>query len=436
MDSSPYRRLCCVCLLLLTPLGRSLLAATAPDTLTLEQSEELALSADPEVIASRSRALALQDQAIADGQLPDPKLFFSMRNVPLDDFSMKREGMSQAVAGIRQAFPRGRSLYYRQKRTEWMSKAETAVMNTTRKAIQRDVRESFLELYYQEQAAGIVERTRGLFEQLVEITRAHYATGRVSQQDVLQAQLELSRLEDKSTQILKQADVQRATLSRWIGDAAWLPIAQTFPRLSELPAQATLRDSLSEHPAISAASAEVEASQQSVNEAREQYKPGFDVGVDYNKRFGNLDDGRSRPDMATAMVTLDLPVFTDKRQDKRLSATQQQADAAIQMRERKLRELQRNLSSDFSSWQRLGEREELYRKQLLREATDNAEAAVNAYQSGINEFNTLMRARITELDVRLADMRIRVDRAKTQARLLYLLPHTDIATQNQSGENP
>jgi len=40
--------------------------------------------------------------------------------------------------------------------------------------------------------------------------------------------------------------------------------------------------------------------------------------------------------------------------------------------------------------------------------------------SGVTEFTTLMRARITDLDVRLEDLRIRVDRAKIQANLLYL----------------
>ena len=58
--------------------------------LSLADAERLALEADPAVIASQSRALALQEQAIADGQLPDPKLTVGVWNVPLDDFSMKK----------------------------------------------------------------------------------------------------------------------------------------------------------------------------------------------------------------------------------------------------------------------------------------------------------------------------------------------------------
>jgi len=380
----------------------------------------MALEADPAVSASRFHAVAMQEQSVADGQLPDPRLTLGVFNVPLDDLSMKKEGSSQLRTGIKQAFPRGRTLRYRKQRTEWLGKAEQARTRLTEQQITRDVRETYLELYYQERAAAIIEQNRDLFQQLVDITRAHYASGRVSQQDVLQAQLELSRLDDRATQISAQADVQRAKLTRWIGSAGWQPIAKTFPALPEPAPKTELRAALTRHPAVASASAQVEADQQMVKAAREQYKPGFDVGLEYRKRFGNEADGGDRPDMMAAMVTMDLPLFTGKRQDKRLVASQQQTEAAMQVREQRLREMQRQLESDYARWQRLGEQETLYREHLLREASENSEAALTSYQNGINEFNTLMRARITELDVRLQDIRIRVDRSKAQARLLFL----------------
>ena len=70
----------------------------------------------------------------------------------------------------------------------------------------------------------------------------------------------------------------------------------------------------------------------------------------------------------------------------------------------------------------------------MRESADNAEAALNAYQSGINEFTTLMRARITELDVRLQDLRVRVDRARAHARLLFLVPGHNESSLSTEGE--
>jgi outer membrane protein TolC len=124
--------------------------------------------------------------------------------------------------------------------------------------------------------------------------------------------------------------------------------------------------------------------------------------------------------MMAAMVTVDLPLFPAKRQDRRLAASLQEAEAASLTRADRLRELRAMLDTDYASWQRLGERASLYETQLLVEARANVQASLNAYQSGVTEFSTLMRARITDLDVRLDDLRVRVDRAKARARLLYL----------------
>ncbi len=421
--------------LLLVTLGIVPGSSQAASVLTLSEAEQLALAEDPAIIASRARAEALREQSVAAGQLPDPKLLLGMWNVPVDDFSISREPTTQLRTGIRQAFPRGNSLEYRQRSTEWMGEAEASRTRTTQLEIQRDVRQAWLELYYQQRAAGIVQESRDLFEQLVEITRSHFASGRVSQQDVLQAQLELSRLDDRATQISKQADIQRARLSRWLGERAWAPIDDSFPQLPSLPGREQLRAGLLSHPAIKAASARVESRQQLVKAAREQYKPGFNLGVEYRKRFGDNPDGSSRTDMMAAMVTLDLPLFTDKRQDRQLSASQSLADAAIQAREQRLRELRRMLDADYARWERLGEQESLYRENLLREAHENADAALSSYQNGINEFTTLMRARLLELEVSLQDIRIRVDRAKAAASLLFLAAGTPDALNNP-GENP
>ena len=57
-------------------------------------------------------------------------------------------------------FPRGQTLHYRQKSTEWLSKAEQARTKLAAQEILRDVRQTFLELYYHSQASHIIERSR------------------------------------------------------------------------------------------------------------------------------------------------------------------------------------------------------------------------------------------------------------------------------------
>lgn len=405
--------------LLASPLLLTLSLSARAD-LDISTAVRLALADDPLIAASKARSQAFSDNAIADGQLPDPKLKTGIYNLPTDNFHLDEEPSTQLRLGIQQAFPRGKTLRYRQRQSEWKAMSAMARAELGARRTRLDVRKYFLELYYQTRADEIVAATRKLFSQLVDITQSHYATGRVNQQDVLQASLELSRLDDRTTRILNEIDINRATLMKWIGDPALLTVNSTFPELPLPAAREQIEAALAEHPAIRAETAMLEAENQSIQIAREQYKPGWSAGLEYRKRFGEDPNGDDRSDMMAAMVTVDIPLFPKNRQDKRLSASIQQATSVQLSRDDKLRELKQQLDMDYANWQRLGERSTLYESQLLQASTANAQASLNAYQSGVTEFTTLMRARITELDVRLADLRIRVDRAKSQASLLYL----------------
>ena len=116
----------------------------------------------------------------------------------------------------------------------------------------------------------------------------------------------------------------------------------------------------------------------------------------------------------------DMPLFTGRRQDKTVASSQQKITAARYAKDDRLRQLKQLYDSNYHLWQRLGEREELYKNSLLTAAKTNSKVALNAYQSGVSEFNTLMRAKITELDVRLENLRIRVDHEIAKAQMLYV----------------
>lgn len=400
-------------------------ASVARAGLDINEAVRLSLADDPAIGASRARSQAFSDNAIADGQLPDPQLRTGIYNLPTDNFHINEEPSTQLRLGLQQAFPRGKTLHYKQRQGEWQATAALAAAELGTRQVTLEVRSQFLDLYYQTRADMIVQETRALFTQLVDITRTQYATGRVSQQDVLQASLELSRLDDRATRILNALDTSRANLNKWIGTAASLPVNSDFPTLPLPATQQQIESSLPDHPAIMIETAKLEAENQSIRIAREQYKPGWSAGLEYRKRFGEDPDGDDRSDMMAAMLTVDIPLFTRNRQDKRLSASIQQASSVQLGRDDRLRELRQQLYTSYADWQRLGERSKLYESELLQLSSENTRAALNAYQSGVTEFTTLMRARITDLDVRLDELRIRIDRARAQARLLYL-----------SGEHP
>ena len=144
------------------------------------------------------------------------------------------------------------------------------------------------------------------------------------------------------------------------------------------------------------------------------------VDVTYGIRDGDNIDGSERADFLSAMLLVDIPIRQKRRQDRRLAASHHAANAAVDTRAATLRQLRTMLDDGYASWQRLNQRLERYDKSLLDLADANIEAAFNAYQSDRGDFTQLMRARISELDTRLNALRLRVDRAQAQARLMYL----------------
>jgi outer membrane protein TolC len=398
-----------------------LLFTTNASALNLTQAEKLALSDDPMVKSYLASSRAFEEQSIADNALPDPKLRLGMFNLPVDTFSTTQEPTTQLRLGVQQSFPKGDSLEYKQQQSRWLSKASMAQADDENLKIIRDLRETYFNLYYEIEAEKVINSSRVLFKSLVKITEAHYASGRVKQQDVLRADLELLRLDDRQVKVLGMQDEYRAMLAQWIGESAYETVDNEFPVLPNLPEVIDVNAMLTEHPAIKMETSKVSASRSMVSIAKQGYSPGVNAFVEYRKRFGDNPNGSDRADMLAAMVTLDIPLFTGKRQDKQVAAMIEKSTAAKYQRDNKLRVLKRMFDKDQAAYKRLGEREKLYAEELTRSAKNNAEASLRAYQSGVTEFTTLMRSRITELNVKLAELRVRVDRARAQARLLYLM---------------
>jgi outer membrane protein TolC len=394
--------------------------ADMPEMLSLADAERTALENDPGIRAGEVRSEAMEADAIADGQLPDPRFRTGLYNAPLDDLDLRREPGTQLRFGIQQAFPRGDTLAFRQKKTRARASVERLRTRLESLKILRDVRKTYLDVYYRVQAAGIIQASRRLFKSLTEITQVQYGSGSASQQDVLRAELELSRLDDRLTQVRAAEEAGRAKLSRWLGQSAWRSVQKELPALPAATDKAGMESSLEQHPEIRLQSAIIETHQQSVAISREQYKPGWTIGAEYRMRFGDNPDDSNRSDMGAVMLTVDVPLFTEKRQDQRLAASQKRADAAYLERENHWRLLREKLAAADSRRLRLEERLQRYEQRLTREAEENAHAALLAYQSGTIEFTGLMRARITELDIHLEALKLRVDLLKTQADLRYL----------------
>ena len=401
-------------------LAGQFICLPSAQALSLQAAEQLVRQNDFSSKALQSKSDALSESAGADRQLADPQLTLGLFNIPIDNFNVNSQPNMQLRFGIAQSFPRGKTLVFKQKQAQWASNTQHRLaLDQLAKSIQA-VRQHYFNLYYQIEAQSVIERSRFYFTQLVDIAESFYKVGRVNQQDLLSAQLELSRLDSRVIELKTQEDLARAALSKWLDDKAFEPIDRQYPDLPALVPQQQIIGALIFHPVIQAEDARVAFFDEGIAIARQQYKPGWSIGVEYRTRFGNNPDGSRRSDQAAAMVKVDLPFFTDQRQDRRLAASRHQYTAARHMRSDKLRDLRQAVFKNYTNWLRLTEHSALYRQRLAPEADANAQASLKAYQSGVAEFTSLARARITQLNVRLEALHTKIQRSIVHARLLYL----------------
>lgn len=393
-------------------------SAQAENKLTITQAVKTALHRDAMIQVYENRGNAYKQQAIAEDTLPDPQVKLGMANLPTDTYKRNQEPMTQLQLGITQMFPRGNSLEIKSQRATSMAAAEIAKTDNQRRKVKRDVRKTWLELYYWLNAERVVNKNRSLFKKLVSVTKQQYAAGRQKQQDVIRSELELGMLDDRELSIKTQVEVVRARLTKYLGEE----FAAT--ELDDvLPVYSVSNRSLSwidEHPLIKMEQAMVISGEKNVELAKQSYKPTWMLDLTYGKRE-NTDTGIERPDFVSAMVRFDLPLFTADKQDKEVAASKARLNSAEYAREERKRELSRMWQASLAKEKRLALRLKKYQSSLLPIATENTRAALYSYQSGRGAFNALMRAQIIELETQLQALRLDVDHKKVQAQLLYFV---------------
>jgi outer membrane protein TolC len=282
------------------------------------------------------------------------------------------------------------------------------------------VRQAWLETYYWHQAAAILGEVRPLFVDLASISQSLFSVGRARQPAVLQAALELSRLDDRLLQVDTQALAARAALQQWVGEHASRPLPSRMPSWPELPDPGTLREGLAQHPAMQAAEARTLAQSHAVELAREQFKPGWMIDLGYGYRDGSLPSGEPRSDFVSLMVSVDLPLRRRHRQSQDLKAALQERRAAEQSRAELLRRLSSELQREYDRSQLLAQRIAGYEQRILVQADERAQASLAAYQSDDGQLDEVLRGYIDQLETRLAHLRLQVERAQSFAVLANL----------------
>jgi len=387
-----------------------------PLPLGFNEAVIIALEAgDPLLDRAVARAAALGHDAVAAAQLPDPMVSAQIANVPVDSFGFNNDGMTQALRlGLRQEFPPGntRSMQRRQLDTE--AEVERSRWRLTRRQIALATRQAWLELAWQGRAIELLTQSRQAIGQHIEALQSGFAAGRLHAQSLLRAELELALLDDRMAEFRRQADLARADLARHIGRSAFRPLPDSLPDPAAQALGAALEKGLVEHPAVVIEQTRIAAADLAVDLAEQAYKPRLALEAGYGLRV-------DRADLASIGLTMSVPLFTGKRQDRRRTAAIERSHAAQSDRDAVLLDLRRQLDRATADWQRYRERLELYRQVVSQRASETAEAALVTYANGQTDFAEWIGGELAELDALVQQTRLQALAIEAWARIVYLV---------------
>lgn len=412
------------------------------DNLTLNNVVKLSVLNDPWLLGNKYSQKAVESNSIAAGTYADPKVTIGALNLPTDGFDINQEGMTQLKIGVSQMFPRGDSLEIKQDQLKLKASQFPYQREDRKSKVTVQVSKLWLDAYKAQESIALIQKNRSLFEQLVDVAESSYSTtiGKTRQQDIVRAQLELTRLDDRLTILKQKKEIFLLSLSEWLYDfsneelqdeniikSLNLVLPQKLPNIKIIKSEKSstngeskdLLDEFKNHPSVKNIDQKIEAVSKGISLAKQKYKPQFGVNTSYGYRDDDLM-GKSRADLFSLGVSFDIPIFTKNKQDKELQAAILQTKSVKAQRWLQLRRLMTSFETTKVNLERLKDRDTLYKSELIPQINEQAEASLTAYTNDDGDFSEVVRSRIAQLNAKIDALNISVEIQKNIVTYNYL----------------
>jgi outer membrane protein TolC len=367
---------------------------------------EEGLVQNKEIQSLAARVQSLEEEISFAGSLEDLRLGFGVLNLPTDSWEFDEEPMTQKTVFLAQKFPWFGKLSLRSQRQALVASEQQAMLEAKKLELVRKIAIAYYELGFVVTNAGINERLTDMVTQLLKVAETRYASGEGLQQDVLQAQVELSKLIDEKIVLEKRSRTLRDQINELLNREQFMSIKPLidleYPEV-ELNFQ-DLKDlkerSLANSPWLRLRQAKVAQSEVEIKLAKKEYWPDMDFKVAYGQRDEDFT-GRNLPDFFSATVTLNLPVWAKSRQNKKLAASKKSHDAEIKSYRNLAESLPYQVNVLATEIKNTQKNYRLYVDALLVQSEQWARSSLAAYEVGKVEFNTMVNAQILLLRAEL-----------------------------------
>lgn len=382
----------------------------------LDELVARALANSPSVAARRSRVLAAQAALPAAGVPPDPRIEFEWRDGGFPRWTLASDPMSMIGGSVRQEL-----VSRARKDTRRASAAaEVDVRHAETDAVACDlimaVRVEYGRLYATDRERSILRDAEGMARLLAETATARYASGATDQAAVLRAQLERTRLSERTADLDADRQTAVATMNRLLNQPPDTPIGEVreLPPppplgapLPALPAQAESRA-----PEVAVEVANTAAASRRLEAAKAELAPVWTVG-------GSVFWQGHADRVVSFSVGVELPFRKDRRQKPLIAASQYDLEAArFELADRSA-EARAEAARLVAEVARADDQIARYQGGLLPQSSAALDAARASYLGGRGEFASV-------LDEFRRWIEIRVELVRREAARFTALGQLDI----------
>lgn len=404
------------------------LDASLAQTPTLEAVLRVALAKNPDLSVARARVQAAVAAGKAASRLPDPELKTELWAVPLARPFALNEA-DTIMVGLQQAFPAFGSRAARARAGEAAARGAESAARARELDIAQEVRRTYFTLFRFDREYHVHLEHVQLAAQVLDLVRLRYRTGAGNQQDVLRANLYLTRLHNDVFQLEQELTTARALLNALMARPAQAslgsPVEPTAPQLALEP-EALEQKLLAQRPDLASSAQEVARAQAEAQAAKRAATwPSVMVGADYWYM-----PTRETRHAYGGMLTFSLPWLNPRHRDevheaeRNLAAGRASLESVRNTARFALREALARVSAAQAS-------HDLVERELLPQARQGFEAARAAFGAGQGTALELLDAARSYLDVRLERIRS-LTRLSISAAELERVVGADVFPPSQS----
>ena len=287
------------------------------------------------------------------------------------------------------------------------------------------VKEVYYDYYFLSRAVSITEENLKLLGYFENVARTKYSAGKASNADVIKAQVELGKLEERLLSLRELKEPVTAKLNTILNRSfdAVLPSPVEAPDENAVFTDTELIKLLEKHNSeLKALDFTTSQHKKAVELAKKQFYPDITAGMSYiatdtSSMPGTVDSGK---DPVMAMISLNLPL----RRNKYHAAVREaelRKKAAEKERENRFNTFISDMKTTLYNFRDAGRKVELYRDTLIPKALQSLNVTQTAFEAGRKDFLSLMDTQRTLLELELAHEKALINRAKNRALIEMII---------------